>query len=141
MFYESAAYAEMVDDTGFIKSFDSDVNTATATRDASKKGIGSESKGEYRAESRIGQDPNVQNSSVQPILPVGNLAGLHKFEIPLSNGGVAYIFAPARLPLGEKERLKKFIDLMLDEPPVDAYKDDDGLNNEFVSDTMPNPNL
>lgn len=130
-----------MNEKGFINPVDNnDVSVAIETKDPSKKGISGDSKREYKAESGIGQEPNLQNSLIHQILPVGNLAGLHKFEIPLSNGGMAYIFAPARLPLGEKERLKKFIDLMLDEPPADPYKDD-GLNNEFVSDMMPNPSL
>jgi hypothetical protein len=140
VFYESAAYAEMLNEKGYIKPFNDDANAVSEMKDINKKETSGGSNREYKAESSIVQEPNVHNGLVQPNLQVASLAGLHKFEIPLSNGGMAYIFAPARLPLGEKERLKKFIDLMLDEPPTEQHRDD-RPNNEFVPDTVPGPSL
>jgi len=140
VFYESAAYSEILSEKGYINAFNNDVNAKIDIKDADKRGASGDSKREYKTESGGAQEPSVQSSLAHPIPQLGNLAGLHKFEIPLSNGGMAYIFAPARLPFGEKERLKKFIDLMLDEPLTAPYKDDN-LNNESVSDTISDPSL
>jgi len=141
VFYESAAYAGMLNEKGYIQTLDDTVDAVAEVKDSKKNGISDEPTRKYKTESGSDQETNVQNSFAHPTLQVGNLEGLHKFEIPLSSGGMAYIFAPARLPFGEKERLKKFIDLMLDEPRADPYKQDGGLNNEFVADTAHDTSL
>jgi hypothetical protein len=41
--------------------------------------------------------------------------GLDRIEVQLLNGKKAYLFVPVPLPFGEKERLKKYIDLILEE--------------------------
>jgi hypothetical protein len=45
---------------------------------------------------------------------------LEKYEIRLINQEKAYIYVPVPLPFGEKERLKKYIDLILEDLPANS---------------------
>lgn len=116
VFYESASYAEMISEKGYIQTIDTD--SLPSDTDVASNIEGSNTSGrEQSANSSTGRESKSDFEK--------NLAGLYKVEIPLSNMEMVYIFAPARLPFGEKARLKQFIDLMLEDPPVSSYPQQD----------------
>ncbi|MEM8805289.1 MAG: hypothetical protein AAGF01_04590 [Cyanobacteria bacterium P01_G01_bin.38] len=61
-------------------------------------------------------EPSSMHGKVLKVANVANLEELERYEITLVNGQKSFIYVPVPLPYGEKERLKKYIDLILEEP-------------------------
>ncbi len=63
-----------------------------------------------------GKNTNTNANSVSS--HIHSVEGLEKYEITLVNQEKAYIYVPVPLPYGEKDRLKKYIDLILEDSPA-----------------------
>jgi hypothetical protein len=122
-FVDSAAYAEMLDERGFLRPPGWKEEGQHASGPGSvisevgpvgpEQGIG----GSDIEEQRRNQEKPSSSAPVTNFgsVPEQELDGLDRLEIKLRGGKRAYLFVPVPLPSGEKERLKKYIDLILEE--------------------------
>ncbi len=127
-FLDSVNHAEMVDARGFLRV---DNSEAHSTNMEQQKVTPSN---EQRSKSHsIHQDASPELLNTPKFDPSIQDENLDRVEIRLLNGKKVYIFVPLPLPFGEKERLKKFIDLLLEEASprsisVQSEQDSDDLN-------------
>lgn len=136
VFIESARYAELFDSRGYLQVNDIEGEAADKSSNERQRDPG-------RASNR---QPSQQTASeLQTGQPVGSgyesvsiPQGLDRHEIRMRNGQKAYMFVPVPLPSGEKERLKKYIDLMLEEDPQDVSRRP-GIPGGSATDIVPAP--
>lgn len=110
VFIESARYAGLLDSKDYLQlNGESDQLSEKLTDETQKN---------------TGRELNIQQPPVKPSSHnVGSSQqttvfipeGLDRIEVQLLNGKKAYLFVPVPLPFREKERLKKYIDLILEE--------------------------
>ena len=102
-FLDSASFASILDGKNFILSPNTDesVNEPEASSEQLKT-----------------SSPSMPTSAPKQDAPLGNpgLEGLDRIEVHLVNGKKAFLYVPVLLPFGEKERLKRYIDLFTEEP-------------------------
>lgn len=112
-FFESASYAGIINEKGFIQPPVQPTSTATDIDIPDADNLE-----DAEGPDRSAVQGKVQDlkERVQLLAPQDELAGLFKSAIPLENETVVYIYAPRRLTRRDKERLKMYIELMLDEP-------------------------
>jgi hypothetical protein len=115
IFIESASYAGLLNEKGYLV-VNQDRNESQVDKDSTQL----ESKKQETAQEPVKQVENkpqsITNSNSLPeTLP--DLEGLEKYEITLTNRKKAYIYVPVPLPYGEKNRLKQYIDLILEDLP------------------------
>ncbi len=78
------------------------------------------------------QEKSVTNDANIPVANnIHSEEGLEKYEINLVNQKRAYIYVPVPLPYGEKERLKKYLDLMLEDSPSDSKVSKSGIDENL----------
>lgn len=111
VFIESAIYAGLIDNRGFLRLPD-DVIDEQSTSSLSQL----KSDGEGFVDTAPLRNDPPRNAGFLTSPPPFEMEGLDRIEIRLMNGTRAYLFIPVPLPFGEKERLKKYIDLLLEEP-------------------------
>jgi hypothetical protein len=113
VFVESANFAGILDAKGFLRR--PDAVLATENTDPLKNSTVQE-----ETEAELDSPPAQQF----PHALTGKnrfpdvSEGLDRIEIRLRNGQKAYFFLPVPLPYGEKERLKQYLDLALEEGPL-----------------------
>jgi hypothetical protein len=129
VFVESASFAGMLDPNNFLKadsarvsggapqrSADADSRTAMETPSVSRLSV--------EAAQIRGAGQTVALSSHE-VSPAASGADLDRLEVQLANGRRAYLHVPVPLSAKEKERLKKFIDLIIEpdeyESPLSAH--------------------
>ena len=95
----------MVDEKGFLRTLPSSSQTGIA-KERNSGGENEEDPGE--------SSQSIEGRTGSPISGI-SVEGLDRIEVQLVGGKKAYIFVPVPLPSKEKERLKKYIDLILDE--------------------------
>jgi hypothetical protein len=111
VFVESANFAGILDAKGFLRR--PDAVLATDNTDPLKSS-------NVQEEPEAELDPPVQQFPHALTGKSGfpdSSEGLDRIEIRLRNGQKAYFFLPVPLPYGEKERLKQYLDLALEEGP------------------------
>jgi hypothetical protein len=114
VFLDSAHYAGLVDAQGFLRRPGRSEGTAmTAEADVSEPQAYT-SETPRLAPSTFRQQPIAAPFSLDDAISAEDLT---RMEILLLNGKKAYFFLPQPLPYGERERLKKYIDLVLEEKP------------------------
>jgi hypothetical protein len=118
VFLESAEYAGMIDSRGFLRTSE-DAEQAMNILGSANRGdqeSGAPTLGTHRHANREFSKPSqvqdIDNVSVETIVVP---KGLDRIEVQLRNSKKAYLFVPVPLPKGEKERLKGYIDLVLEE--------------------------
>lgn len=126
-FIESAEYAGLIDSKGFLrqpsgKGIEDDGKHASQTPENPVKG---------KSGQQVNANPPVQSSATSPVFPL-DIENLDRIEIKLVNGAKAYFFVPVPLPFGEKERLKKYIDLLLEAPSRDQQTSQVGRSTEAM---------
>lgn len=105
VFMESVAYAGLIDSKGFLRdavNLDSDQG---AEPEIPQQGFEQNQVTQFRSSNTVPRLPDFPPGSEE----------LDRIEIKLRNGMKAYLYVPVPLPYGEKERIKKYIDLLLEE--------------------------
>jgi hypothetical protein len=128
-FLESAEYAGMIDSRGFLRTGE-DAEQAVSIPGSTNRGdqeSGVPTLGTHLHANREFSKP----SQVQDIDNVGGETivvpkGLDRIEVQLRNSKKAYLFVPVPLPTGEKERLKGYIDLILEESIISVPQEHTG---------------
>lgn len=125
VFLESASYAGLLNEKGYL--IDIEQNGKQTNMDVceiredvkDREEIDQEvSQNQYQLLKEIAQQDEIINK-IQ-----AKTEGIEKYEITLINKKKAYLYVPVPLPYGEKERLKKYLDLILEERPVTSAKQD-----------------
>lgn len=131
IFLESANYAGLVNEKGYL--IDPDQN-GYQTIGMNIKDVGDNREKEDRdiehsqheASEKLEKKSSAQKDSpTDATFP--SIEGLEKYEITLINRKKAYIYVPVPLPRGEKERLKQYIDLILEETSLPDSKQDSSI--------------
>jgi hypothetical protein len=118
VFYESASFAGLIDEKNYFR-LPADTDMSLTFNDTEGQSTDETVAPGVETFSNPATVQNPKNKSTEShSSPPTNTEGLFRYEIPLENDSVVYLYAPRRLPHSEKERLKKFIDLMLEESPV-----------------------
>jgi len=112
-FYESASYALMLDNLGFLKTRNNTVPSVEQSDDKSKEPNNNPVQEPIR-EVNAGQVEQVMANSPAPP-PPPNQADIVMQPIQLENDLMMYIYGPRRLLPKDKERIKQYIDLWLEE--------------------------
>jgi hypothetical protein len=115
VFVESANFAGIIDAKGFLRR--PDAVLATENTNPFKN-----SEVQEETEAQLDSPPKRPAQQFSHALTGKNKLpdeseGLDRIEIRLRNGQKAYFFLPVPLPYGEKERLKQYLDLALEEGP------------------------
>jgi hypothetical protein len=123
VFLESAEYAGIINANRYIDIEDDFVDEDSIT-------IGDNIANLQNENAEVDEEKNTeykqQNKSINNnnnFAIVNNIHAtedLEKYEINLVNQKRAYIYVPVPLPYGEKERLKKYIDLILEDPSINS---------------------
>ena len=123
VFIESASFAGLLDNKGYlrVKGASNEVESAETFATAPKA-----AEVTTNTEQPLGKpitSTDVSRVQVTKPAPDGLESvlvpeGLDRIEIRLLNGKKVFWFLPQPLPYGEKERLKKWLDLVLEEEPV-----------------------
>jgi hypothetical protein len=124
IFLESAKYAEIINSNGYI-TIENDVSEKeNLTKDNSvfephsddwtTEKIEYLEQGKNHGKQELGLEDENKISYFGSNIHPGE--DLEKYEITLVNQEKAYIYVPVPLPFGEKERLKKYIDLIIEDP-------------------------
>jgi hypothetical protein len=131
IFLESASYAGLLNEKGYLANFDqseSQIEKEDAQRENSEHDVVITQREENKKPSY--EDVVLPKGNVLDE-PLPNLDGLERYQITLINRKKAYLYVPVPLPHGEKQRLKQYIDLILEEPAnsysknsVDSLEDD-----------------
>lgn len=120
VFLESIDYAGMVDSNRNLKVATSQGNGETLTEKTKELPLEEET----RTNQARSQQPKSSNwtpsqvsesrTNTAPETNTSELEGLDRHEFTLVNGRKAYLFVPVPLPVGEKDRLKKYLPLIID---------------------------
>jgi hypothetical protein len=119
IFVESANFASLLDTRGYLRFNGFEKEATDKSSDERQKESGREATS-YRSVNRTSSqqatsDLQNERSVVSGYENVLIPEELDRIEIRMRSGQRAYLFVPVPLPLGEKERLKKYIDLILEE--------------------------
>jgi hypothetical protein len=121
-FLESASYAGILDDRGFLQSpggnqTTSEHSASPPTNESISTSDSDVTPTSYGIAGELQSTPSeVDPSSIRSVLIPSDL---DRIEVKLRNGQKAYLFVPVPLHSRDKERLKKYIDLILDENEID----------------------
>jgi hypothetical protein len=129
VFHDSANYAGLINDNGFLLMDSSEIipiYQECAQEEEKNPGEIAPRQDLNLQETALGQKKHKTDSNIE--IP-NNLGDLEKYEITLTNGKKAYMYVPVPLPYGEKNRLKQYVDLILEEPCKSTsdflYQEDD----------------
>lgn len=117
VFVDSATYAGMIDTKGFLRA---------GGNKSSSTALGEPPANDDATDVSAAPSSMQANSQVRNILAQGNQEvfaipeGLDRLEVQLRGGRRAYLFVPVPLPAVEKERLKKYIDLILEDEELNT---------------------
>ena len=121
VFLESAEYAGIINANRYITIEDNFVEEGSITIEDNFHGLQNEDTAIHEEKHNEKKDEQQERSINRNTSSFGNHIhsgeGLEKYEITLINQERAYIYVPVPLPFGEKERLKKYIDLILEDSP------------------------
>ncbi|HXF64455.1 MAG TPA: hypothetical protein VNK95_22685, partial [Caldilineaceae bacterium] len=104
VFLESARYAGILNDRDYIEFTQTDETPAEEAVD-DIDGWDSRISRANEGGTRSRLETSKTSAFGQSYSDLASPPGLHRFEIPLSDGTTVLIFAPSRLPAGEKDRL------------------------------------
>ncbi len=130
IFLESAEYAGIINPNRYINIEDDFIdqdstsiedNIANLQNEDTEvdEGENTEYKRNYKQ-----QEKSINNNNFTIVNNIHSAEGLEKYEINLVNQKRAYIYVPVPLPYGEKERLKKYIDLILEDSSANLKASD-----------------
>lgn len=113
VFLDSIRFAGLVDSNNFLRSADkAKSDESTGPQRVAEASSSPEAKPQHAA--TVGQ---TQSPSATPSVPPDS--ALDRIEVQLSGGRRAYLFVPVPIAAREKERLKRYIDLILE--PDDSW--------------------
>jgi hypothetical protein len=112
-FIESATYASMIDTKGFVQA-GGRVESSTKEKPMSFSAAAEVMSDRSEQSPRV-TDGEYLDAPKAGLVTVVIPAGLNRIDVPLQNGKKAVLFVPETLLHYDKERLKKYIDLQLDE--------------------------
>jgi hypothetical protein len=115
IFIESATYAGVLNSKGYLDfqetpALNSDVNITNEERDVDFPVNAGDTN---RQEKRLHQG---FSSKAQDFLSSEEIQNLDRIEVRLSTGKKAYLFLPVPILRADKDRLKAYIDLLVEEP-------------------------
>ncbi len=122
VFLESAEYAGIINQNGFIElenkavAADHDENKEDSSNLYQDHSLVIDSQGKFQENTFQPQQKKILDTTDCLDNKNHPEEKLEKYEINLVNHKKVYIYAPVPLPYGEKERLKKYIDLMIEAP-------------------------
>ena len=126
IFLESASYAGIVNDRGYLVDNDQD-EQIRVQEDQEERRL--EKQQPSTPKKTLSDQDSAPHNAPESDTP-STLQGLEKHEIMLVNRQKAYLYVPVPLPHGERERLKKYVDLILEETSPSKQSYLEGLNND-----------
>ena len=121
IFLESAKYAGIINSNGYIilnTDFSQEKNPIKFDNNfySQNENLASQNSQDDEIERSVNKgEVGFQNKVSYLGNDISPGEGLEKYEITLINQEKAYIYVPVPLPSGEKDRLKKYIDLIIEE--------------------------